>query len=433
MRVEKVNFTIGDSKTEITLFPNGEEVRSKNTFSILIGKNGTFKSSTLKVVADFYRKSRKTKDEIIGDVTSIDTPSKVIAISSTSGDKFALSQQTVFPSMKYQAISSDLRYFYFGPKSRSSFSNRFQVQQLMDAVAYGMSSQKTKATILHIFKDLELYPTLEFVFKKSDKLSKLSDKDARIKINEILEKKLEGNKSLQKRLEKISKDIFSQKNGIHFFWDLKTEENYSDMLTLINILLGKQQLQFVDVKLSKLDLTSFGINQLSSGEASLLLKFLSLASVVEDNSLILFDEPENSLHPNWQITFLDQFKKVLSSLEGCHVIIATHSPHILSDFKNEDGCVVELSRDKNKIIGTPIDFEIYGWSVEKILIDIFGIATTRNHYFEMRLRRLLKEIGSTNPSSDEVSSLIHELEGFAKDRDDPLKNILEEARKTIQL
>lgn len=433
MRVERVSFTVGNTESRIMLLPDGKDINSNNIISILIGKNGTFKSSSLKVISDFYRKTRKTKNEISGAVVGRGVPSKIIAISSTTGDKFALSRQAMFPAMVYQHIKDELKYFYFGPKSRAGFSNLVQVRQLMDAVAFGVSTQKSRATILHIFKDLELLPILEFEFRKSDKLSKMKETDAKSKINQIIEKKLLNNKSLQKRIENISESLDLQEKGVRFVWNLNKREDYSDMLTLVNILLAKKQLYFEDIILSKLDSTRFSINQLSSGEANLLLKSLSLASVVEDNSLILFDEPENSLHPNWQITFLDQLKRILHSLNGCHLIIATHSPHIISSFKNEDGSVVELKREKDNVIGDPIDFETYGWSVEKILLDIFGIATTRNHYFEMRLRRLLKELSSSKPSKNEIGSLILELEGFAIDKDDPLKTILDEAKKTINV
>lgn len=193
--------------------------------------------------------------------------------------------------------------------------------------------------------------------------------------------------------------------------------------------MSKKQLHLTELMLSKSDLTKFNINQLSSGEASLLLKFFSLAAVIEDESLILIDEPENSLHPNWQITFLSHLKQTLSSLKGCHVIIATHSPHILSSFESNDGAVVELKREKNTVTGNPLDFGTYGWPVEKILLDVFGLATTRNYYFEMRLRKLLKEIRSESPSKKNISELVSELARFTTDSDDPLMNVLNEARK----
>lgn len=431
MRVEKINFTVGESKSEIKLFPDGKEFKSKNTYSILIGKNGSLKSTSLMVIADFYRKTRRSNKDIPSHVSGSGEPSKIIAISSTTGDRFALSRQAIFPNIKYDKSDEDLKYLYFGPKSRVGFANRYQVEQLMEAVAMGISSKKSKASMLHIFKDLGYAPSLHFVFKKSDKLSKLSEQDARARMNQFIEKKIGNDPTLQDRIDKISKDLKFQEGGISYIWDLKTNENYSDMFTLMGTLVAKKQLRLDDLVLFKVKtLKPIKVNELSSGEANLLLKSLSLASIVEDDSLILFDEPENSLHPNWQISFFDQFKKVLSSLKGCHTIIATHSPHILSSFDNTDGAVVELRSDNNgSVTGIPIDFEMHGWSVEKILLDVFGIATTRNYYFETKLRTLLKEIRSESPSKEMVSSLVQELDGFAQDANDPLRNVLSEARK----
>ncbi|WP_394201582.1 AAA family ATPase [Shewanella waksmanii] len=69
----------------------------------------------------------------------------------------------------------------------------------------------------------------------------------------------------------------------------------------------------------------------SSGEQCLFLLFLGIISSIDDNSLILIDEPEISLHPSWQQRFVEILNKSLQAYSGCHFIIATHSPLIVSD------------------------------------------------------------------------------------------------------
>jgi predicted ATPase len=68
------------------------------------------------------------------------------------------------------------------------------------------------------------------------------------------------------------------------------------------------------------------VYQLSAGEKQLLLIFLTLLLHDKKPAVFLMDEPEISLHPDWQ-------EKLISSIRGLNpnaqLIIATHSPAII--------------------------------------------------------------------------------------------------------
>lgn len=70
------------------------------------------------------------------------------------------------------------------------------------------------------------------------------------------------------------------------------------------------------------------LNSLSSGEQHELVLLYNLLFRVEPNALVLVDEPELSLHLNWQKTFLPDLLEIVSAV-GCDVILATHSPFIV--------------------------------------------------------------------------------------------------------
>ena len=72
------------------------------------------------------------------------------------------------------------------------------------------------------------------------------------------------------------------------------------------------------------------IEKLSSGEKNNFILFYELIFGCGDNSLILVDEPEISLHVAWQRQFIDELNEIcqLKSLQG---IVATHSPDIVGD------------------------------------------------------------------------------------------------------
>ena len=72
------------------------------------------------------------------------------------------------------------------------------------------------------------------------------------------------------------------------------------------------------------------LTSLSSGEQHQLVLFYELLFDVPQGSLIMIDEPEISLHVNWQEQFLNDVQRV-SDLRQFDVLIATHSPDIIGD------------------------------------------------------------------------------------------------------
>lgn len=91
----------------------------------------------------------------------------------------------------------------------------------------------------------------------------------------------------------------------------------------------------------------FDITGLSSGEKQLFLRALSLKFLEVNNSVILIDEPEISLHPQWQRKIIDVYKSIG---ENNQLIIATHSPHIVGSVKSENLRVMTKDTDGIKII-----------------------------------------------------------------------------------
>lgn len=80
------------------------------------------------------------------------------------------------------------------------------------------------------------------------------------------------------------------------------------------------------------------LEDLSTGEQHELVLFYELLFRVTPGSLILIDEPEISLHVVWQEQFLKDVQQI-TQLADIDVILATHSPDIISDRRD---LVVEL-------------------------------------------------------------------------------------------
>ncbi|MGK0466210.1 AAA family ATPase [Clostridium sp.] len=108
----------------------------------------------------------------------------------------------------------------------------------------------------------------------------------------------------------------------------------------------------------------FDINGLSSGEKQLFLRGLSLKFLEINNSIILIDEPEILLHPEWQQRIIKVYENI--GIDN-QLIIATHSPHIVGDIRAEQLRI--LIKDKNGVAlfdNEKID-ETYGHTIENIL------------------------------------------------------------------
>jgi predicted ATP-binding protein involved in virulence len=94
-----------------------------------------------------------------------------------------------------------------------------------------------------------------------------------------------------------------------------------------------------------------GLDRLSSGEQHQLVLFFELLFEIRENSLILIDEPELSLHVAWQKKFIGDLLNIID-LNRFDVILATHSPQLISRW---DELVVELGDVYGEELG-PDDF-----------------------------------------------------------------------------
>ncbi|WP_139490325.1 AAA family ATPase [Brevibacillus dissolubilis] len=68
---------------------------------------------------------------------------------------------------------------------------------------------------------------------------------------------------------------------------------------------------------------------LSAGEKQLVAMFVYIKLSLSDNSIVIIDEPELSLHVTWQRKFLSA---LVSDIQPIQYIVSTHSPFIISDF-----------------------------------------------------------------------------------------------------
>lgn len=72
---------------------------------------------------------------------------------------------------------------------------------------------------------------------------------------------------------------------------------------------------------------------LSSGEQHEIIMFYDFLFNFENDTLIIIDEPELSLHVAWQVEFLKDYMTITENKNN-HLLIATHSPQLINDYWN---------------------------------------------------------------------------------------------------
>ena len=166
---------------------------------------------------------------------------------------------------------------------------------------------------------------------------------------------------------------------------------------------------------------------MSSGEFAMLSMVLSISTAASDShTLILIDEPELSLHPNWQMTIIDNLDRALKD-QVCHLLIATHSHMLVSDLPMNRSSVSQWEKDKDgNLIANRIEENTYGWSAEEVLLKVFKTATDRNRYFGERIAKLLEQMGNDTISKEAVADELNELQEISQHLSDvdPMKMVL---------
>ncbi len=177
----------------------------------------------------------------------------------------------------------------------------------------------------------------------------------------------------------------------------------------------------------------YSFDESSSGEKHILYSFANIFNSINQNSIILIDEPEISLHPNWQIKYISFLKKVFSEYSSCHFIIASHSHYMVSDLNPDSSSLITVNVDEEGKHFLTLDYSTYAWSAENILYNIFGVRTFRNYYFDMDVRELLYTISNNEKEKlDRIRFLYDKLSKYILDEKDPLNQIIDEAKEYIR-
>lgn len=141
-----------------------------------------------------------------------------------------------------------------------------------------------------------------------------------------------------------------------------------------------------------IDAASGGITNLI--EIAALVYGVSLRADVKGKRFaVVFDEPENHLHPQLQRTL---FKNLTSAFPNAQFIVATHSPFIVSSLKDSNVYVlryqdVESSTpsDQSRVASIKLDYANRAGTASEILREVLGLPTTLPEWVDEELSAIV--------------------------------------------
>lgn len=207
-------------------------------------------------------------------------------------------------------------------------------------------------------------------------------------------------------LEKVlnCEDIEMNKTAIEIKINKKTD--FSKIEPVIELLLdrGYKDCNFEDSFSVFSGFFEGKIDNLSDGEAYYLGIFSSILEQLEDpqfisnkeNFLLLFDEPEMKMHPELARNFINQLIEFLGRTQNgkkFQILIATHSPFILSDMLPEN--ILLLKKDESGCCHVEkCGISVFSANIHDILANGFFMNSTIGTYSKKILNEVIKSLYS---------------------------------------
>jgi len=363
---------------------------SDEDINILIGENGSGKSTLLNDISKFH----------------LGQNYNVIAIANTIYDKFN-SRNPHFKILR-SSLGKTL--------ARNTIVNAFKILANDDL--------KRLRNIANTLEYIGFDPVISFKLNgvNPDFRDKVIDSELPGEEKEILMYFLNRYVDRQFYEEKIVNINFNNEK----FEDIKnsyllTMFLYEKQLKSLKLIRG------IDIYLNKNN-QHIPLNKASSGELTLVTSLIYLTSVITENSVILIDEPENSLHPKWQIEYITRINNLFYFYQP-KIIVATHSPLIINGAEmNSQNLKIFKGTNGNFIL--ELNEKI---NVEEIYQEYFDVTTPENRYLSENLIDKMNLLASKNIGLDEFSKEINNIQDNSYDEKQKklLEEVLEMGKKII--
>ncbi|PTV48798.1 AAA family ATPase [Acinetobacter pittii] len=219
-----------------------------------------------------------------------------------------------------------------------------------------------------------------------------------------------------------NKDIFNNNIGLSQSFDMDLYEDNKDIHFLYS-LINYNLINISNIFFYKND-KEVTLQDMSSGQLCLINSFCAIAADIKDGSLIFIDEPEISLHPSWASKYIELLQSLFSDFYNCHFIIATHSPHIVSNLPDNDAFVVTIKDDRTSkcIPSNSFNFR----SIDFQLAEVFDFPGNKNEYLVRIIMLILTKISEKKGLNQDDFDTVNHLKNFLHKLEDkdPVKHLI---------
>ena len=229
-----------------------------------------------------------------------------------------------------------------------------------------------------------------------------------------------------KKIVKSGKELESLQRFENFLYELQDiNEDFTKISLIVDCI---SKIKIPDV-LNSIHVRWVG---LSSGELGLLKFFANLYSakinlqgktfpgVATTNYVLLFDEIDLGLHPEWQRKWISRALPIIEKIfDGKHlqVIITTHSPIFLSDIYKEN--ILFLTRDNNEETNDRLFEKTFGQNIYTLFKNSFFLQDVMGEYAYNTIKDTIEfltlKINPTDRSLDS-NSLFNSLDETKREK-----------------
>ena len=222
---------------------------------------------------------------------------------------------------------------------------------------------------------------------------------------------------------KINKEIFRNRNKTIGEVIDSVCNNINDIFSIMNLdvkLIGLSEDNETKPIFKNSLGKEFDITELSSGEKQLFLRALSLKFLEVNNSIILIDEPEISLHPQWQRKIINLYESIG---ENNQLIIATHSPHVIGNITSDKLRVMIRDNNGIKIVDNDKLSETYVKGIGDILTTTMNLDSLRNDDITKKLNKVYELLNKNLYDTKEFNDTFNYLRKYLGDLDKDIMRI----------
>jgi len=163
------------------------------------------------------------------------------------------------------------------------------------------------------------------------------------------------------------------------------------------------------------------IEPMSAGEEAFINLFASLNFGIreipgrKDTALILLDEPDNFMHPEWSRLMLSEIINLLNQFrqgyKNYQIIITTHSPFICSDLPKE--CVIRLNKcaESGNCMVTPISEinQTFASNIYDLFSSSFFMSATIGEYAKTKIEAVINSLTQNEILKEEDKKHIQDV------------------------